>query len=146
MKRRYGSIKNINATSQELKGSLSFVWINYVAQWVHNLIKWLSLGGGGFNKTRWHWKRGVFCVCLAGVLPGRSGDKVPIQQPQLAEQNAVDKRHSGQLLQRQMRLELKFLLFHKERHGPSLLTRIKKHTAKRCQMNPRQRCCYTKTK
>lgn len=68
-------------------------------------------------------------MCLAGVLPGRSGDKVPIQQPQLAEQNAVDKRHSGQLLQRQMRLELKFLLFHKERHGPSLLTRIKKTQA-----------------
>lgn len=67
-------------------------------------------------------------MCLAGVLPGRSGDKVPIQHPQLAEQNAVDKRHSGQLLQRQMRLELKFLLFHKERHGPSLLTRIKKHS------------------
>lgn len=72
-------------------------------------------------------KESVFvCVCLSGVLPGRSGDKVSIQQPQLAEQNAVDKRHSGELLQRQMRLELKFLLLHKECHGPSLLTRIKK--------------------
>lgn len=28
------------------KAELSFVWINYVAQWVHNLIKWRSLAGG----------------------------------------------------------------------------------------------------
>lgn len=62
-----------------------------------------------------------------GVLPGRSGDKVPIQQPQLAEQNPVDKRHGGQLLQRQMRLELEFLLFREESHAPSPSTRIKRN-------------------
>lgn len=56
-------------------------------------------------------------------LPGRSGDKVSIQQPELAEQNSVDKRHSGQLLQGQMSLELKFLLFHEEGHR---FTRIKR--------------------
>lgn len=65
-------------------------------------------------------------VC-GGVLPGRSSDKVPIQQPQLAEQNPVDKRHSGELLQRQMRLELEFLLFCEESHPPSPFTRIKRN-------------------
>lgn len=50
------------------------------------------------------------------LLPGRSGDKISFQQPQLAEQNPVDKRHGGQLLQGQMGLKLEFLLFHKEGH------------------------------
>lgn len=54
------------------------------------------------------------CNCI--FLPGRSGDKIAFQQPQLAEQNPVDKRHSGQLLQGQMGLELEFLLFHEEGH------------------------------
>lgn len=58
-------------------------------------------------------------------LPGRSSDEISIQQPQLAEQNPVDKRHSGQLLQGQMGLKLEFLLFHEEGHCLSLFTRIK---------------------
>lgn len=61
------------------------------------------------------------CVCLMVIngvffLPGRSSDKISIQQPQLAEQNPVDERHGGQLLQGQVSLKLEFLLFHEEGH------------------------------
>lgn len=58
-------------------------------------------------------------------VPGRSGHKVSIQQAQLAEEDSVDKGDSGQLLQRQMGLELEFLLFHEEGHGCDVFTRIK---------------------
>lgn len=68
--------------------------------------------------------RGV-SVCFAVFLPGRSSNKVSIQQAQLAEQNSVDKRHSGQLLQREVGLKLEFLLFHEESHFFSIFTRIK---------------------
>lgn len=54
--------------------------------------------------------------CGFSLLPGRSSDKISFQQPQLAEQNPVDKRHGGQLLQGEMGLKLEFLLFHKESH------------------------------
>lgn len=66
--------------------------------------------------------------CLMLFLPCGRGDKISIQQPQLAEQNSVDKRHSGQLLQGQMRLELEFLLFYEEGHCFSVFTRIKTRT------------------
>lgn len=65
---------------------------------------------------------------MCDVSPGRSSDKISIQQPQLAEQNSVDKRHSGQLLQGQMGLKLEFLLFHEEGHCFNVSTRIK-HTS-----------------
>lgn len=55
-------------------------------------------------------------LCGFSLLPGRSSDKISFQQPQLAEQNPVDKRHGGQLLQGEMGLKLEFLLFHKESH------------------------------
>lgn len=53
-------------------------------------------------------------------LPGRSGHEVPLQQPHLAEQDPVDEWHRRELLQRKLRLELEFLLFHEERHRPSI--------------------------
>lgn len=69
----------------------------------------------------------VSCV-FSHILPGGSSDKISIQQPELAEQNSVDKGNSGQLLQSQMGLELKFLLFHEERHSFTVFTSIKKNT------------------
>lgn len=59
------------------------------------------------------------------VLPGGSGDKISIQQPQFAEQNTVDKRNSRQFLQGQMGLELEFLLFHEKCHLSALFALIK---------------------
>lgn len=59
------------------------------------------------------------------LLPGRSSHKVSVQQPQFAEQNPVDKRHGGQLLQGQLGLKLEFLLFHEERHGLTAQTCLK---------------------
>lgn len=50
------------------------------------------------------------------LLPGGCRDEVSVQQPQLAEQNPVDKGDRRQLLQRHMSLELEFLLFREERH------------------------------
>lgn len=68
----------------------------------------------------------MFMSVLFRFLPGGRSDKISIQQPQLAEQNSVDKRHSGQLLQGQMGLKLEFLLFHEESHCFPVFTRIKK--------------------
>lgn len=65
-------------------------------------------------------------VPSAVFLPGRSSDEISIQQPELAEQDSVDKRHSGQLLQGQMSLKLKFLLFHEEGHCFGVFARIKR--------------------
>lgn len=76
----------------------------------------------------------MYLVTFDGVsvfLPGRSGYKIPIQQPQLAEQNSVDEGNRGQLLQGQVGLKLKFLLFHKEGHCLSLSARIKHNYRRR---------------
>ena len=85
-----------------------------VMQHIKGTIKWPS--------TDMIWDEMRCEGYLKSCLPRRSCHKVPLQQPQLAEQDPVHEGHRRQLLQGELRLELEFLLLdEKSHHRPVLL-------------------------